>query len=296
MVYAKAAFVKGKITSLQNLQFFQGKRGWSKEGSVPMSDIRRVIEELIAYKHEKEWFEFKENWFEPNELGEYISALSNSAAYCGRQYAYFVWGIEDVSHDIVGTSFDFDRDVKDEPLKHYLARQMEPDLNFAFEETHVGGKRVVVLTIPAAKGVPTAYNHERFIRIGSSKERLQKFPEKESYLFDVLRHGLPSMENTPSEYQNLTFGKLMMYYGAKGLTLRPDTFEKNLSFRTEDGRYNLLAQVLSDNSHIPIRVAIFSGNKKSDTLISVREFGNQCLLYSLDDVLRYGGCSEHHAG
>ena len=50
----------------------------------------------------------------------------------------------------------------------------------------------------------------------------------------------------------------------------------------------MLAQLLSDNSHIPIRVAIFAGNTKSSKLFSVREFGFQCILYSLDEVLRYG--------
>ena len=64
--------------------------------------------------------------------------------------------------------------------------------------------------------------------------------------------------------------------------------KKNLELRTEDGQYNILAQLLSDNSHIPVRVAIFSGKTKSDNLYSIREFGFQCLLYSLDDVLRYG--------
>lgn len=49
-----------------------------------------------------------------------------------------------------------------------------------------------------------------------------------------------------------------------------------------------MAQLLSDNSHIPIRVSIFSGVTKADKLYSVREFGYQCLLYSLDEVLRYG--------
>jgi len=38
------------------------------------------------YEKEKEWFEFKENWFVPDELGEYISALSNSAAIEGRKF------------------------------------------------------------------------------------------------------------------------------------------------------------------------------------------------------------------
>ena len=46
--------------------------------------------------------------------------------------------------------------------------------------------------------------------------------------------------------------------------------------------------MLSDDSHFTIRFAIFSGTNKASTMYSVREFGNTCLLYSLEDVLRYG--------
>ena len=253
-----------------------------------MKDLDSLIEELRSYDTEREWFEFKTTRTEPAILGEYISALSNSAAYYGRKEAYMVWGIHDKTHDITGTSFDPDCDVKNEPLKHFLARQLYPENNFEFADAMIDGKRVVVLSIPAAKIVPTAFDNERYIRIGSSKENLRKYPEKESFLFEILRHGFPTIENTPSVYQDLTFEKLFIYYGAKGLKLNPDTFKKNLELLTEDGKYNILAQLLSDNSHMPIRFAIFSGKTKADGLYSVREFGYQCLLYSLDEILRYG--------
>ena len=259
-----------------------------RERESKMSNVTEVINELCQYDLEREWFEFKENWYKPDELGEYISAISNSAAYEGRKQGYFIWGINDKTHEIVGTDFNCNQDVKNEPLKHYLARQLTPDVNFKFEEDIVNGRRLVMLTIPSAKLVPTAYARERYIRIGSSKENLRKFPEKESYLFNILSHGFPTMENMPSHYQDLTFEKLLIYYGAKGLKLNTNTFKKNLSLYTDDGKYNILAQMLSDNSHIPIRVAIFFGETKADNMYSVREFGNQCLLYSLDEVLRYG--------
>ncbi|MCD8120471.1 MAG: putative DNA binding domain-containing protein [Lachnospiraceae bacterium] len=253
-----------------------------------MGEAANTIYELLSYVSEKEWFEFKENWYHADELGQYISALSNSAAIVGKSYAYFVWGVNDKSHEIVGTTFNFDQDVNHEPLKHYLARQLKPDINFMFEEVTMEGKRVVLLTIPAAKTVPTSYAWERYIRIGSSKENIKKYPERESWLFYVLGHGVPTIENTPAEYQDLTFDKLLIYYYTKNLKLNPDTFKKNLSLYTEDGRYNMMAQLLSDDSHMNIRIALFAGKTKADRLIAVREFGNQCLLYSLDDVLRYG--------
>ncbi|UKI55155.1 MAG: hypothetical protein L6V90_11075 [Treponema succinifaciens] len=179
-------------------------------------------------------------------------------------------------------------DIKNEPLKHFLARRITPDLNFTFNETVYEEKKFVVLTIPAAKTVPISFDNERYIRIGSSKESLRKYPEKESYLFEVLRHGFPTIENTPSKYQDLTFEKLFIYYGAKGIKLNAETFKKNLNLLTEDGKYNILAQLLSDNSQIPFRVAIFSGKTKADKMYSIREFGYQCILYTLEEVLRYG--------
>ena len=60
-----------------------------------------------------------------------------------------------------------------------------------------------------------------------------------------------------------------LYYGAKGLKLNPETFMKNLGLLTEDGKYNILAQLLSDDSHIPIRVSIFTGKTTIDNGIAV---------------------------
>ena len=99
------------------------------------AEIKDLIKDLIAHKYEEEWFEFKVNWFEPKILGEYISALSNAAALTGRKYAYLIWGIDDKTHKVVGTDFDYHRNVKNEPLPHFLARQMNPDIAFQFLET-----------------------------------------------------------------------------------------------------------------------------------------------------------------
>ena len=91
-----------------------------------MNDILNIVKELGSYPAEREWFEFKHNWFEPEQLGQYISALSNSAAMEGRSKAYFVWGIDDRTHNIIGTDFDPDCNVKNEPLKHFLSRGTFP--------------------------------------------------------------------------------------------------------------------------------------------------------------------------
>ena len=251
-------------------------------------ELRKRIKDLIAHKHEEEWFEFKANWYEPHALGEYISALSNAATLQGEEYGFFVWGVENNTHKVVGSDFDFHQDVKNEPLKHYLARQTEPDIGFEFQEVTVEGQRLVVLIIPAAQKMPTAFDNVRYIRIGSSKAKLMKYPEHESQLFYVLRNGFPTIANTASEFQDLTFNKLFVYFESKGVTLSRRTFKKNLGLLTTEGKYNILAQLLSDDSHITIRFALFAGDTKSSTMYSVKECGYTCILYSLDQVLDYG--------
>lgn len=252
-----------------------------------MKNYESVVQSLIQYNAEEEWFEFKENWFEHHAIGEYISAISNAAALRGKESGYFIWGVNNETHEIVGTTVNYQKDYNKEPFQHYLARLLTPDLYFSFNEIEVQGKRVVVLDIPAAKTVPTSFDGIRYIRIGSSKEKINKYPEREAQLFNVLTYGLPTIETVESEYQDLTFVRLFTYYAGRGITLRQETFEKNLGLRTKDGKYNMMAQLLSDDCHMPIRISIFRGKTKAAPLFSVREFGNTCILLALDKILEY---------
>jgi predicted HTH transcriptional regulator len=65
-----------------------------------------LLHELCALPRESEWVEFKVNDAEPQAIGEYISALANSAALMGQAFAYLVWGVRNGDHVLVGTHFD----------------------------------------------------------------------------------------------------------------------------------------------------------------------------------------------
>lgn len=253
-----------------------------------MQTIVEIITECISYTEEQAWFEFKDGWYEPDGIGEYISALSNTAAMFGRDEAYLIWGIHDITHEYTDSKLNFHQDVKGEPLEHYLARNVTPGLFFRFEESIVEGKRIVVLRIPAAHTIPTAYKNVRYLRIGSSKVNLSKYPDREAQLFRVLNDGLPNLLNTESRFSDLKFDQLFLYYDMKGIKLNKSSFKTNLELLTKDGKYNMLAQLLSDDPHIPIRFAVFNGKDKTSHMYAVREYGNMCLLLSLDKVLDFG--------
>ena len=103
-----------------------------------------------------------------------------------------------------------------------------------------------------------------------------------------LNDGLPNLLNTESRFTELSFDQLFLYYEMKGIKLNRKTFKTNLELLTKDGKYNMMAQLLSDDPHIPIRFAVFNGKDKTSTMYAVREYGNMCLLLSLDKVLDYG--------
>ncbi len=52
-------------------------------------DYNNLLNDLRKRSFEADWFEFKENWFDADRFGEYISALSNHARVISSEFAYF---------------------------------------------------------------------------------------------------------------------------------------------------------------------------------------------------------------
>ncbi|MGI9658356.1 MAG: AlbA family DNA-binding domain-containing protein [Gaiellaceae bacterium] len=63
-----------------------------QENGLTLSDawsvnyLEGIVGELRKLPQETEWVEFKLNDAEPSKIGEYISALSNSAAVAGKAF------------------------------------------------------------------------------------------------------------------------------------------------------------------------------------------------------------------
>ncbi|MDD8051966.1 MAG: putative DNA binding domain-containing protein, partial [Verrucomicrobiota bacterium] len=61
------------------------------------SELQALIERLRSEPQETERLEFKANRYEPQEIGEYLSALANAAAVHGKPKGYLVFGIRDAT-------------------------------------------------------------------------------------------------------------------------------------------------------------------------------------------------------
>lgn len=167
----------------------------------PDEYYRSLVTELSKLTDETEWVEFKVGNDQPERIAKYISALSNSAALCGKPTAYLFWGIDDSTHEIVGAPFSY-RSLRkgNEELEAWLARMVNPKLNLSFHDVDMGdGTNVVILEVPAATHEPTRYGPSAYVRVGSNVKSLANFKDREAQLWRTF-------DSTPTELRTVADG------------------------------------------------------------------------------------------
>ena len=86
--------------------------------------------------------------------------------------------------------------------------------------------------------------------------------------------------------QDLTFKMLKALYISNNVKINNDKFEDNLGLKTDDGKYNLMAELLADSNDLSIKVVTFAGTDKS-VMLKRTDYGSKCLLLSVNNVLEY---------
>ena len=154
-----------------------------------MENLDRLIIELCKLKNETQWVEFKHNNYDPHMIGRSISALANSAALHEKNCAYMLWGIDDESHEIVGTTYNLQTLKKgDQELENWLRSLLSKNADFEFNMTSVNDKDVGVLIIYRATTQTVMFDKVDYIRVGSYTEKLNEFPALQAQLWDRLRN------------------------------------------------------------------------------------------------------------
>jgi len=147
-------------------------------------ELVALLVSLTQLPRETEWLEFKVNDSEPEEIGEYLSALANSAALHQKDAAYIVWGVENGTHRVVGTSFKpRNAKVGNEEIENWLTRLLTPRIEFKIHEFTHEGNPVVIFQIRPCRHTPVRFRETEFIRIGTYKKKLKDYPEKERALW-----------------------------------------------------------------------------------------------------------------
>ena len=147
-------------------------------------DPEKLIRGLCELDSEETWFEFKTNLSDPEKIGEYVSALANSAMLEDKQDAFMVFGIVDATHEIVGTSTRLKtQKVKGELLASWLTRYLDPKVHFSFHGCQISGKRVEFVCIKPTYEKPVKFKNVAYIRIESANKRLDDYQEIERSLW-----------------------------------------------------------------------------------------------------------------
>ncbi|MFT5716911.1 MAG: ATP-dependent DNA helicase RecG [Oleiphilaceae bacterium] len=252
-----------------------------------MNQLRALLKELCHLPNETEWVEFKHN-VDVVKIGEYISALANSAALLGKQTAYLVYGVDDKTHDVIGTKFKpSTQKHKGQELESWLLQKTAPKIHFQFYEfTHTNDEHVVIVEIQAATHTPVQFDGTEYIRVGSYKKKLREFAEKERALWRVF-------DSTPFEQQlateNCTDENVLKlidypsYFDLLDLPL-PENRQgilnalasDNLIIEDQSGRWGitnlgaiLFAKKLQDFQHLArkaVRLVQYKGNSRVETV------------------------------
>ena len=209
-----------------------------EEYKVSEEELISLLKSLLKLDKENEWIEFKLNNDDPLMIGQYISALSNSAALWNKEHAYLIYGVDDKNKEVLGTNFEFNNSKKgNEPLYNWLYRKLNPQIEFYPYEICYNGKKVLIIEIDKAKLYPIEFDNIAYIRVGQQKRKLCDYKEKEKKLWDMLNKTSFEEEIALSKLKEQDIIDLLdisIYYELLELPF-PETKEKIIEDFMEEG-------------------------------------------------------------
>jgi len=147
-----------------------------------------LIDDLLNNESEKGTVEFKHNNEDPEMIGKLCSALSNRARIDQKDFAYVIWGIEDGTKEIVGTTFNPETKKKgNQVFVMWLSKMLNPHITINFRNVEHPKANLVLLEIPATHTTPVEFDKTAYVRIDSATPRLSDFPDYFLSLINNLR-------------------------------------------------------------------------------------------------------------
>lgn len=133
-----------------------------------VKELNIILDELLKHS-ENECVEFKkaEYGFDTDELGKYFSALSNEANLSNKQYSWIIFGIDNKTHDIVGTKYYQNNNFN--KIKKQITDNTTDGIGFIEIYSFMkNNNRVIMFQVPAASGAPVSWKGFSYGRSGES--------------------------------------------------------------------------------------------------------------------------------
>lgn len=224
-------------------------------------------------KYETETQEFKKSLAELDKGLESLTAMLNK--HCKGDVYY---GVSDEGK-ILGLGYQIGKETL-KKISVRISELIKPAINpvIAFEQYE--DKTIIHVS---ASGNLRPYSCGGNYRIRIASENRQIDPDLLGDIFYSSKRS--SLENIEALNQKLTFNQLKGQYVAKGFTIQNENFEENMHLRV-NGKYNMLAELLSDNNNASIKVVRFAGIDKTK-MISRNEYGYKCLILAMKEASNY---------
>ncbi len=223
---------------------------------------------------ESEKIEFKKSTSELNEGVISLAAMLNKH---GEGTVYF--GVKN-NGEVIGQKDLNENTLRDVSRK--IAEGIKPQIipNIALEL--IDDKKVIKVF---AKGNNIPYSAFGTYYSRSFDEDKQLSPEMLKALIN--REGEPDyIVNKLASNQNLTFKMLKGLYISNDIRINNEKFEENLGLKTNNDKYNYMAELLADSNDLSIKVVTFAGTDKT-VMLKRTDYGGKCLLLSVNNVLEY---------
>jgi predicted HTH transcriptional regulator len=201
-----------------------------------IEDPTAFLDSVRAFEREPDWVEFKQNNFENDTVGQYVSALANSAIIHEKDEAYLIFGIENGTHDVVGTNVNVAaKTVGSEPFMLWLSKYLEPHIYVHHQRVDYQGKPVEVLCIKPPYQQPVRFKGRAYVRVAGSQQVLNNHPALERTIWAVTsRYAFEATVVEP----NVPWRHIDENYGYRTLLKR-----LNKRYDTPEGAADILASL-----------------------------------------------------
>lgn len=154
-----------------------------------LENLNQLVCELCKYPAETPWLELKHDNYDPEMIGKDISALANGATLEEKDFAYFLWGVDDATHQIVGTDKNLQNLKRGgEELENWLRHHLSSNADFVYQTVETERGTVGVLRISCAVNHPVSFQNMEYIRVGSYTKPLRTYSTLQSRLWNRLQN------------------------------------------------------------------------------------------------------------
>ncbi|MBO8414581.1 MAG: ATP-binding protein, partial [Firmicutes bacterium] len=189
--------------------------------------------------------------------------------------------------EVVGAS-EIDKTLRN--ISDVISSQIEPSPLelISCEIKTMEGLPVIVINIK--RGSAPIYCIKKYgfsslgcpIRVGSTCREMTQEQINNRYKMRFFNDDL--LVSSPTNLRELSFLTLKNYYSDMGYKLNDNTFETNLKLINDKGQYNMMAELLSDDSRFSFIFVKFEGKNKA-SLSQRSNYGNKSILFAYEQMM-----------